>query len=172
MQNNKKGKRGFRKPKSDIETKTIQINKVFKVTKGGRNQSFSALVAAGNKKGKVGLGFGKALEVRDAIEKASDEAKRNLIEIPIVDTTVPHEIEGRFNKSKVLIMPAKEGTGIISGGTSRAVVELAGIKDVLTKSYGSRNKINTAKATLDGLMNLRTKEEIFALRGKNFKEEK
>ena len=165
MENSKSNRRDFKKPVSDIETRTIDVGKVFKVTKGGRSQSFRALVAAGDKKGRVGIGFGKALEARDAIEKANEDAKRNMVNIPIVNTTVPHEYIGKFNRSRVLIMPAKEGAGIISGGTSRIIVELSGLKDVLTKSYGSRNKSNTAKATLDGLVNMRTKEEILALRG-------
>ena len=155
----------FRKPKSEFDNKLISIRRVTKATKGGRNMSFSALVVVGDKKGKVGIGSGKALEVPAAIQKAIEQAKKNLVEITLENTTIPHEVLGKFGKASVLLMPAKEGTGVIAGGASRAVLELCGIKDILSKSYGSRNKINSVKATLEGLKALRSREQVAALRG-------
>jgi small subunit ribosomal protein S5 len=155
---------------SELENKVISIRRVTKTTKGGRNLSFSALVAVGNQKGKVGVGSGKDSEVPKAIEKAVADASKQMITIPLVGTTIPHEVLGEFSKSSVLLMPAKEGTGVIAGGASRAVVELSGIKDIVAKAYGSRNSINSVKATLEGLKALRTKEQIALLRGKNTEE--
>lgn len=158
--------KNFRKEPSEFDNRVVSIRRVSKATKGGRNMSFSALVVVGNKKGKIGVGSGKATEVPAAIEKAIVAAKRNLITIPLVGTSIPHEALGKFGKASVLLMPAKEGTGVIAGGASRAVIELTGIKDILSKSYGARNKINSVKATLEGLKSLRTKEQVAALRGK------
>lgn len=164
-----KGKR-FKKTESEFDNTVISIRRVSKATKGGRNMSFSALVVVGNKKGKVGIGSGKATEVPAAIDKAVADAKRKLVTIPLVETSIPHEILGKFGKASVLLMPAKEGTGVIAGGASRAVIELVGIKDILSKSYGSRNKINSVKATLEGLKALKTREEVALLRGKRAEE--
>lgn len=161
-ENNKK----FKKVESEFDNRVISIRRVSKATQGGRNMSFSALVVVGNKKGKVGIGSGKATEVPSAIEKAVQSANKNLVFIPLVGTSIPHEVLGKFGKASVLLMPAKEGTGVIAGGASRAVIELAGVKDILSKSYGARNKINSVKATLEGLKGLRTIEQVAALRGK------
>ncbi|MGD9901141.1 MAG: 30S ribosomal protein S5 [Spirochaetales bacterium] len=154
------------KPESEFDNRVISVRRVSKATKGGRNMSFSALVVVGDKKGRVGIGSGKSSEVPMAIEKAIQSAKKNLITIPIVGTSIPHEVLGKFSKASTLLMPAKEGTGVIAGGASRAVIELCGIKDILTKAYGARNKINSVKATLEGLKSLRTVEQVAALRGK------
>ena len=145
--------------------KLIGINRVSKTVKGGRNMRFAALVVVGDGNGKVGYGQGKAKEVPEAIEKATQAAKKNLIRVPIVDTTIPHEVLGKFGKGAVLMMPAENGTGVIAGGPVRAVLEVSGIKDIRTKSIGSNNPINCAKATLEGLCSLRNAEQIAALRG-------
>lgn len=162
-----------RKPnekKDEFEKVTVDIRRVTKVVKGGRNMKFSALVVTGDKKGKVGVGMGKGAEVSIAIEKAGVDAKRRIVEIPIKDTTIPHEVIGRFEKTKVIMMPAKEGNGIIAGGSVRSVVEMVGIKDITTKMYGSNNPVNCVKATLDGLMQLRSAEQVAKLRGKTVEE--
>lgn len=150
----------------DMQEKVIEIRRVTKVVKGGRNFRFAALVVVGDENGKVGIGTGKAMEVPESIRKAIEDAKRNLIEVPIVGTTVPHEIVGEFGAGRVLVMPAREGTGVIAGGPVRAVLELAGLKDVRAKSLGSNNPRNMVNATIQGLKELRTAEEIAALRGK------
>jgi len=150
----------------ELEKINISIRRVTKVVKGGRTMNFSATMVVGDKKGKVGIGSGKASETSVAIEKAFQSAKKNMQYVNIVGSTIPHEVEGKFGTSTILLLPAKEGTGIIAGGAVRAVVELAGIKDIVTKSYGGRNKINTVKATLNGLASLRTREQVAALRGK------
>ena len=146
--------------------KLIQVNRVTKVVKGGRNMRFAALVVVGDGKGKVGVGSGKANEVPEAIEKAQAQAKRNLIDVPMVGSTIPHEVYGKFGKGYVLMMPAAEGTGVIAGGPVRAVMEAVGIKDIRTKSYGTNNPINCVKAVIDGLSQLRTVEQVAAARGK------
>ena len=151
---------------SELDNRVISVRRVSKATKGGRNMSFSALVVVGDKKGKVVIGSGKATEVPAAIEKAIQNGKKNMVTIPLVGTSIPHEVLGKFSKASMLLMPAKEGTGVIAGGASRAVIELCGIKDILSKSYGARNKINSVKATLEGLKSLRTIEQVAALRGK------
>ncbi|MGY6171901.1 30S ribosomal protein S5 [Candidatus Mycoplasma pogonae] len=158
---------GFNKnqPQSEYEERVINIARVTTVVKGGRRFSFSAYVVVGNKKGRVGFGHGKANEVQDAIKKAIKDAQNNLISVPIVNkSTIPHEINEKFLASKVLLKPAPKGKGIISSGTVRAVVELAGYTDIYTKTYGSRTKANIVQATINALKKLRTVEEIAKLR--------
>jgi len=148
-----------------FKNQLICVRRVTKVVKGGRTMRFSAAVAVGDGKGNVGFAVGKAAEVPGAIEKATQKAKRDLKKISIVENTVPHEHTGRYGTTKILMFPAKEGTGIIAGGAARAVFELAGIRNIVTKIHGSTNKINTVKATLRGLLEMRTREEVAALRG-------
>lgn len=150
----------------DIEEKVIDIRRVTKVVKGGRNFRFAALVVVGDKNGHVGIGTGKAMEVPEAIRKAEEDAKKSLIKVPMVGTTVPHQINGRFGAGNVLIMPAKEGTGVIAGGPVRSVLELAGVTDVRAKSLGTNNARNMVNATMEGLKGLRMAEDVAALRGK------
>ena len=150
--------------------KLIGINRVSKTVKGGRNMRFAALVVVGDGNGKVGYGQGKAKEVPEAIEKATQAAKKNLISVPVVDTTIPHEVLGKFGKGAVLMMPAENGTGVIAGGPVRAVMEAAGIKNIRTKSHGTQNPVNCIKAVVAGLAELKTAEEIAALRGKTVEE--
>ena len=150
--------------------KLIQVNRVSKTVKGGRNMRFAALVVVGDGNGSVAYGMGKSKEVPEAIEKATQAAKKNMITVPIVDTTIPHEVLGKFGKGAVLMLPAAEGTGVIAGGPVRAVMEAAGIKNIRTKSHGTQNPGNCVKATIEGLSMLRTAEEIAALRGKTVEE--
>ena len=152
---------------NELPNKLIALNRVTKVVKGGRTMRFSALMVVGDGEGGVGVGMGKAAEVPEAIRKATADAKRNMIKVPLVGTSVPHEAVGKFGSGQVLILPAGEGTGVIAGGPVRAVLEVTGIKDIRTKSLGSNNPINCAKATIDGLMGLRNAEQIAALRGKS-----
>lgn len=159
-----------RREDSEFDKKLVEVRRVTKVVKGGRTMRFSALVVAGNRNGLVGIGVGKANEVPEAVEKATAAAKKNLISVPIVGTTIPHDVIGRFGASSVQMFSAPQGTGVIAGGSARAVIELAGIKDIVTKSHGSSNKINGVRATVEGLKLLRTKEEIAALRGKSVEE--
>jgi len=154
----------------DLKERTVAINRVAKVVKGGKNFRFSALMVVGDENGHVGVGMGKAAEVPEAIRKGIEDAKRHLIEVPIVGTTIPHEVEGKFSKGHVRMLPAEEGTGVIAGGPARAVLELAGIRDIRTKSFGSNNPANCVKATLAGLAELRTAEQIAKLRGKTVAE--
>ncbi|HZK37832.1 MAG TPA: 30S ribosomal protein S5 [Clostridia bacterium] len=154
----------------DLKEQVVDIKRVTKVVKGGRNFRFSALVIVGDENGHVGAGTGKAMEIPDAIKKGIENAKKNLINVPIVGTTVPHEIKGRFGAGNVLIMPAREGTGIIAGGPVRTVLELAGFKDVRAKSLGSNNSKNMVSAAMDGLRNLKRAEEVARLRGKSVEE--
>ncbi|BAM46272.1 MAG: 30S ribosomal protein S5 [Amphibacillus sp.] len=156
--------------KLDLEERVVTINRVTKVAKGGRTFRFAALVVVGDKNGHVGLGTGKAQEVPEAIRKAVDNAKKNLIKVPLVGTTIPHEVTGRFGAGTILIKPAVEGTGVIAGGPVRAVLELAGIGDILSKSLGSNTPINVVRATIQGLSELRPAEEIAKLRGKTVDE--
>ncbi len=155
-----------RREDSEFDKKLVEVRRVAKVVKGGRTLRFSALVVVGNRKGLVGVGIGKSAEVPEAIEKATASAKKHLISVPIVGTTIPHNIVGKYGSTSVLMLPANEGTGVIAGGSARAVVELAGIRDITTKTHGSNNKINCVKATLEGLKALRTREQVAALRGK------
>lgn len=153
-----------------INSKLVAVNRITKVVKGGRIMRFAALVAVGDGKGKVGIGTGKAKEVPEAIKKAELAARRSMISVPLAETTIPHTVTGKFGKSTVLMKPAPEGNGVIAGGSVRAIVELAGIKNITTKSYGSRNPINTVRAALVGLSELRSPEQIAALRGKSVEE--
>ena len=178
--NNRPPRRDDRGPRRDrrdrneeppeFEEKLVAVNRVTKTVKGGRNMRFSALIVIGDKKGRVGIGMGKAVEIPEAIRKASEAAKKNLVTISTKDTSIPHETVGRFGTAKVVLLPAPEGTGVIAGGPARAVLELCGVKDIRTKSYGTNNPINTVKATLEGLKALHTAEQVAKLRGKTVEE--
>ena len=154
------------KQENELKEKVVALNRVTKVVKGGRHMRFSAVVVVGDGNGHVGVGNGKAAEVPDAIRKAMQEAKKNLVEVPIVDTTVPHEFVGKFGSAKVLLKPAAEGTGIIAGGSVRPVLELAGYKNIRTKIIGTNNPRNVVYATIEGLKSMQTVESVAAKRGK------
>ena len=154
----------------DLKEKLVAVNRVAKTVKGGRNMRFSALVVVGDENGHVGCGMGKAAEIPEAIRKAVESAKRQMIEVPTKGTTIPHEVIGKFGKGQVLMMPAQEGTGVLVGGHARAVLELAGVKDIRTKSYGSNNPINCVKATIEGLKQLKTAAQVARLRGVSLEE--
>ena len=155
---------------SEFNEKLVAVNRVSKTVKGGRNMRFSALMVVGDEKGRVGCGMGKAVEIPEAIRKGTEAAKKAMITVPMKGTTIPHEVTGVFGTGKVKMLPAPEGTGVIAGGPVRAVLEAAGIKDIVTKSIGSNNKINMVRATLAGLSQLRSAEEVAALRGKSVEE--
>ena len=167
-------KREFRKPRveerDEFSEKMLGARRVTKVVKGGRTMRFSALVVVGDKKGRVGMGLGKSSEVPAAIEKAKKAAKKDLLNVPIIDGTIPHEIIGKFAKTQVKMLPSKQGSGLICGGAARTVFELAGYTDITAKIYGSTDKINVVRATINGLKQLRTKEQVALLRGKKVEE--
>jgi len=164
-------KRGYQDAQKDqYVEKLVRLNRVAKVVKGGRRFSFSALVVVGDKKGHVGVGYGKANDVAEAIRKGVEKAKKNIVTIILKGNTIPHEIIGKFKSAKVILKPASPGTGIIAGGPVRAVVEQAGIKDILSKSLGASNSLNIVKATMEGLQGLMDINHLLEVRGKTFKE--
>ena len=160
----------YNREESEFKEKLVAVNRVTKVVKGGRNFRFSALIVIGDGKGRVGCGMGKAAEIPEAIRKGVEDAKKNLITVPIVGTTIPHEVIGKFGTGSVVLKPAPEGSGVIAGGPARAAIETAGIRDISPKSYGTNNPINVVKATLEGLSRLKTIEEVARLRGKSVEE--
>ena len=156
--------------KSEFKDRLVAVNRVSKTVKGGRNSRFSALVVVGDEQGRVGAGMGKAVEIPEAIRKATEDAKKALVNVPVVGTTIPHEVTGYYSTAKVVLMPAPEGTGVIAGGAARAVLEMAGVKDIRTKSFGTNNPINMVKATLEALKLLRSAEQVAKMRGKTVEE--
>lgn len=162
----------YREESEDSFEKVVHINRCSKVVKGGRRFSFSALVVSGDRNGRVGFGFGKAQEVAECIKKASESSKKFMVEVNITKNTIPHPVIGEHGGGRVMLRPASPGTGLIAGGGVRAVVEAAGIKDVLAKSMGSNNQANVVKATINALEKLRTKEQIYTLRGKRLPDKK
>ncbi len=155
---------------SEFKDRLVTLNRVSKTVKGGRNMRFSALVVVGDENGRVGVGMGKAAEVPEAIRKANEDAKKHLVTVPLAGTTIPHESTGYYSTAKSVLMPAPEGTGVIAGGAARAVLELAGVRDIRTKSFGTNNPINMVKATLEALKQLRSAEQVAKMRGKTVEE--
>ena len=155
---------------SEFKEKLVAVNRVSKTVKGGRNMRFSALMVVGDEKGRIGCGMGKAVEIPEAIRKGTEDAKKNMVTVSLVGTTIPHEVTGVYGTGRMLLMPAPEGTGLIAGGPVRQVLEAAGVKNIRTKSIGSNNPINMVKATMEGLKQLRSAEEIAKLRGKTVEE--
>jgi small subunit ribosomal protein S5 len=155
---------------SEFKEKLVAVNRVSKTVKGGRNMRFSALMVVGDENGRVGCGMGKAVEIPEAIRKGCEDAKKQMITVPMNGTTIPHEVVGVFGTARVKMLPAPEGTGVIAGGPVRDVLEACGIKNIVTKSIGSNNKINVVRATLDGLAQLRSAEQVAKLRGKTVEE--
>lgn len=155
---------------SEFKDKLVAINRVSKTVKGGRNMRFSALVVIGDEKGRVGCGMGKAAEIPEAVRKATEDAKKSLVTVPLAGTTIPHDSSAFYSTAKVVLLPAPEGTGVIAGGAARAVLELAGVKDIRTKSFGTNNPINMAKATIAALAQLRSPEQVAKMRGKTVEE--
>ena len=155
---------------SEFKEKLVAVNRVSKTVKGGRNMRFSALMVVGDENGRVGCGMGKAVEIPEAIRKGLEDAMKSMVTIPLNGTTIPHEVVGVFGTGKVKMLPAPEGTGVIAGGPVRAVLEACGIKDIVTKSIGSNNKINMVRATLAGLSQLRSAEQVAQMRGKSVEE--
>ena len=162
---NTQNKKRVSPQETDLKEKLVNLNRVAKVTKGGRTFSFSAIVVVGDGQGRVGHGLGKARDVSESIAKAMDDAKKNLIEVPIINGTIPHEQKGKYGAGKVLIKPAADGTGVIAGGAMRAVLEIAGVHNVLAKSQGSSNPHNVVKATVDALSKLRSPHQVAKTRG-------
>jgi small subunit ribosomal protein S5 len=156
--------------KSEFKDRLVAVNRVSKTVKGGRNSRFSALVVVGDENGRVGAGMGKAVEIPEAVRKATEDAKKAMVNVPVVGTTIPHEVTGYYSTAKVVLMPAPEGTGVIAGGAARAVLEMAGVKDIRTKSFGTNNPINMVKATLEALKLLRSAEQVAKMRGKTVEE--
>jgi small subunit ribosomal protein S5 len=156
--------------RSELADRVVRVNRVAKVVKGGRKFSFSALIVVGDMNGRVGSGIGKAKEVTEAIRKGMEIAKRNMITVPMVGTTIPHEVNLKLGSARIMLKPAAPGTGVISGGAMRAVIETAGIKDILTKSHGTNNPINTVRATLAALQQLKTASKVAELRGKEIEQ--
>lgn len=165
-----RGDRQREEKDSEWQEKVVQIRRVTKVVKGGKKMSFRAIVAVGNQKGQVGVGVGKAAEVIAAIQKAIADAKKSLVTVPMVGTTIPHQIIGKSDASRVLIKPASKGTGVIAGGAVRSVLELAGIHDILSKNLGASSPLNSARATIEGLRGLRSAELVAEQRGKTVEE--
>ncbi|MBQ9326795.1 MAG: 30S ribosomal protein S5 [Clostridia bacterium] len=155
---------------SEFKDRLVAVNRVSKTVKGGRNARFSALVVIGDEQGHVGAGMGKAVEIPEAIRKANEDAKKNMVTVPLSGTTLPHEATGYYSTAKVVLIPAPEGTGVIAGGAARAVLEMAGVRNIRTKSFGTNNPINTVKATLEALKLLRSPEEVARMRGKTVEE--
>ena len=155
---------------SEFKEKLVAVNRVSKTVKGGRNMRFSTLMIVGDENGRVGCGMGKAAEIPEAIRKANEDAKKHLVNVPLNGTTIPHDITGYYSTAKVVLLPAPEGTGVIAGGAARAVLELAGVRDIRTKSFGTNNPINMVKATLEALKLLRSAEEVAKMRGKTVEE--
>jgi len=165
-----RNERNDRNEVSEFQEKLVYVNRVAKVVKGGKNFRFTALMVVGDQKGRISCGMGKATEIPEAIRKGVEDAKKQMVNISMKDTTIPHEVTGVFGTGRVLMMPAPEGTGVIAGGPVRAVIEAVGIKDIRTKSIGSNNPVNMVKATIEGLKRLRTVEEVAKLRGKTVEE--